>query len=140
MHILASSLTPAVRSSRASGPHCGIARKRYLTVLVGLCVFTAMSMQYVKANTPDKEAYMLYAHFKLGNDKQYRCLVTLWHAESRWSPTANNQRSSAYGIPQLLKMTERNPYRQIDLGIKYIAHRHKSACRALAYHDRHGHY
>ena len=92
------------------------------------------------AYNPSIEAYKLYAHMMVGNDQQYRCLVELWHKESRWSPTADNKRSTAYGIPQLLKMKERNPYRQIDLGLKYITKRYDTPCRALAYHKKKGHY
>ena len=77
---------------------------------------------------------------KLLDDKQYRCLVELWHKESKWSYTADNPKSTAYGIPQLLKMKERNPYRQIDLGLKYIAKRYDTPCLALAYHKKKGHY
>ena len=64
--------------------------------------------------------YKLYAHMKVVSDKQYRCLVTLWTLESNWSPVSRNPKSSAYGIPQLLKMKETNPFKQIDLGVKYI--------------------
>jgi hypothetical protein len=86
------------------------------------------------------ESYKLYAHMKLLDDKQYRCLVTLWRLESNWSPTAKNSKSSAYGIPQLLKMTETNPYKQIDLGLKYIVKRYGNPCKALDHHKKVGHY
>ena len=92
------------------------------------------------AYNPNVEAYKLYAHIKLLDDKQYRCLVVLWRMESQWSPTAKNKKSSAYGIPQLLKMTERNPYKQIDLGLKYIAKRYGNPCKALDHHKKVGHY
>ena len=89
------------------------------------------------------ESYKLYAHMKLLDDKQYRCLVTLWRLESNWSPKAKNKNSSAFGIPQLLKMTETNPYKQIDLGLKYINH-HRiykgDTCKALDRHKKVGHY
>jgi hypothetical protein len=110
-------------------------------VLVGvLCV---IGITPAKADDPNKELYKLYAHMKLRDDKQYRCLVTLWRLESNWTPTANNPNSSAFGIPQLLKMKETNPYKQIDLGLKYINH-HKlykgDVCKALAHHKKVGHY
>jgi len=95
------------------------------------------------AYNPSIEAYKLYAHMMVGSDKQYRCLVELWDRESHWNPKADNPKSSAYGIPQLLKMTTTNPYRQIELGIKYIDN-HKlykgDSCKALARHKRVGHY
>jgi hypothetical protein len=92
-------------------------------------------------NNNSIEMFKLYAHMKVLDDKQYRCLVILWRKESNWSPTARNSKSSAFGIPQLLKMKETNPFKQIDLGIKYIDHRYQGdTCKALAQHDKRGHY
>ena len=106
--------------------------------------FTALlsitGITVASAYDPNVESYKLYAHMKLGNDKAYRCLVTLWRLESNWSYTAKNKKSSAYGIPQLLKMTETNPYKQIDLGLKYIAKRYVNPCAALDHHKKVGHY
>ncbi len=139
IHILASNLTKGLRFTRAREPHRGRARLRVLTLLGALSVFTAASTLPAYSNVV--ELYKLYAHMKVANDKQYRCLVTLWRLESNWSPVARNPKSSAFGIPQLLKMTETNPYKQIDLGIKYINHRYDgSSCKALAMHQRKGHY
>jgi len=110
-------------------------------VLLGL--YCVIGITPAKAYDPNVESYKLYAHMKLGNDKQYRCLVTLWRLESNWNPKAKNAKSSAFGIPQLLKMTETNPYKQIDLGLKYIthhAHRYGNPCKALDHHKKVGHY
>jgi len=133
-------LTQAVRSILAGEPLRRIARRRSLVLLGVLCV---ISITPAYGYNPNVESYKLYAHMKLGNDKAYRCLVTLWTLESRWNPKADNPKSSAYGIPQLLNMTETNPYKQIDLGLKYITH-HKlykgDTCKALDRHKRVGHY
>ncbi len=110
---------------------------RSLLLLAVLCV---IGITPAIAYDPSKENYKIYAHLKLLDDKQYRCLVTLWRIESQWSPIAKNKKSSAYGIPQLLKMTERNPYKQIDLGLKYIAKRYGNPCKALDHHKKVGHY
>lgn len=80
-----------------------------------------------------------YAKSKL-NDKQFKCLNKLWTRESHWNHRADNPTSSAYGIPQLLNMTEKNPYRQIDLGLKYIKHRYDTPCKALKFSDRNNWY
>ena len=143
---LALRLTRPVRWYRAGEPLRRSSAKRYqLTPYLCLLVSGLLIMNITTANAynPNIESYKLYAHMKLLNDKQYRCLVTLWNLESRWNPKANNPKSSAYGIPQLLKMTETNPYKQIDLGIKYITH-HKiykgDTCKALNRHKRIGHY
>ena len=106
--------------------------------VIALFIVILTNNQTISANAANSsiELYKLFAHMQLADDKQYRCLVTLWHKESRWSATADNPKSSAYGIPQLLKMTERDPYKQILLGLKYIKHRHKTPCLALEHHKK----
>ena len=112
---------------------------------IALLIVILTNNQVVSANAanPSIELYKLFAHMQVGNDKQYRCLVTLWTLESNWNSKAKNPKSSAMGIPQLLKMTETNPYKQIDLGIKYITH-HRiykgDTCKALDRHKKVGHY
>lgn len=72
---------------------------------------------------------------------EWKSLYKLWDRESRWDYTADNPRSSAYGIPQILQMPENTPMtRQIDLGLKYIKARYGSPSRALAFHNRNGWY
>ena len=134
------SLTSSVRSMHAGEPLPRIARRRCVVLLAVLCIATAIPTAQAKDNK-EIELYKLYTHMKIGNDKQYRCVVILWRLESQWNHKAANKRSSARGIPQLLKMTETDPYKQIDLGLKYINHRyHGDGCKALAYHMKHGHY
>jgi hypothetical protein len=137
---LMSNLTALIASQLAGEPLRRIARRRCLVLLAVLCV---IGITPAYGYNPNIESYKLYAHMKLLDDKQYRCLVTLWNLESRWNPKADNPKSSAYGIPQLLKMTETNPYKQIDLGLKYI-HHHRiykgNVCKALDRHKRIGHY
>ena len=87
------------------------------------------------------DAYKIYAHIKVGSYKEFVCLEKLWTKESNWRYKAKNKQSSAYGIPQLLKMKETNPYKQIDLGLRYIDKRYKgSPCKALAHHKEKGWY
>jgi hypothetical protein len=133
-----------LRSSRLSEPQLRIARLRHFTIWAALFVITTVATGEAKAvNNSSIEMFKLYAHMKVLDDKQYRCLVILWRKESNWSPTARNPKSSAFGIPQLLKMTETNPYKQIDLGLKYITH-HRiykgDTCKALDRHKKVGHY
>ncbi len=134
-------LTRVLRFGRACEPQLRMARLRLLMLFGALTVITAASIK--PAYSSDVEMFKLYAHMKVANDKQYRCLVTLWNKESNWKPTARNPKSTAFGIPQLLKMKETNPFKQIDLGIKYIdAHRiyKGDVCKALAIHKIKGHY
>jgi hypothetical protein len=97
----------------------------------------------VKADINAIDAYKIYAHIKIGNYKEFRCIEKLWTKESNWRPKAKNPISTAYGIPQLLKMKETNPYKQIDLGLKYIDN-HRiykgDACKALRHHSKKGWY
>jgi len=73
--------------------------------------------------------------------REVSCLVTLWTRESRFDHLANNKRSTAYGIAQLLGEHSAKPELQILRGLRYIDHRYRgSACRALKWHTRHGWY
>ena len=109
-------------------------------VLPSSLVIASNNNAYANNNDIEKEKYKLYSHIKLTNHRQYLCLEQLWYLESKWNPRANNKRSTAYGIPQLLKLKINNPYMQIDAGLKYIAHRYGTPCKALTYHLKHGHY
>ena len=134
-------LTHLLRSSRLCEPCPRIARLRHSTIWLALFVITMSSINTVNAVDKSSEMFKLYAHMKILDDKQYRCLVILWRKESNWSPTARSKISSAYGIPQLLKMKETNPFKQIDLGLKYLQHRYQGdACAALVKHEKYGHY
>ena len=93
----------------------------------------------VNINEADK--YKIYIHLKVVSNTEYLCINTLWTKENRlWDPYAKNKNSSGFGIPQLLKMIETNPYLQMDLGFKYIVHRYKTPCKALAFHNKRGWY
>ena len=143
IHILASSLTRTLRSNcLKQAAEAGSLLKRVELLGKSIALTALLSITGITTATAydPVESYKLYAHMKLLDDKQYRCLVTLWRLESNWSPTAKNKKSSASGIPQLLKMTETNPYKQIDLGLKYISYRYGNPCKALDHHKKVGHY
>ena len=140
IHILVGNLTGALASILAVEPLMRIARMRSLVLLAGLLLFTNSSNAIAVNNARDINNYKLYAHIKLHNANEYRCLELLWNKESRWNPRADNPKSTAYGIPQLLKLKAKDPYIQIDLGLKYIKHRHSTPCKALAFHRMTGHY
>jgi hypothetical protein len=71
---------------------------------------------------------------------QWECLQSLWSAESRFDNYADNSRSSAFGIAQLLGEKDRRPELQILHGLKYISQRYGTPCKAWKYHIRHNHY
>ena len=108
----------------------------YLVLVLNASTNAYASTTYTK----EIEKYKLYSHIKLTNHNEYLCLVKLWMLESKWNPKANNKRSSAYGIPQLLQLKTNDPYKQIDAGLIYIAKRYGTPCRALAHHLKVGHY
>lgn len=75
------------------------------------------------------------------SNHEWNSLFTLWNRESRWDYKANNPRSSAFGIPQMIDMPEDTPMvKQIDLGLKYIQHRYGSPSKALIFHNHNGWY
>ena len=135
-----------VRLLRAGSAPKGDSAGKLRNLGLALCLFLGcLSLQKVPANADIKaiDAYKIYAHIKIGNYKEFVCLEKLWTKESNWRYKAKNKDSSAYGIPQLLKMKETNPYKQIDLGLKYIDN-HRiykgDACKALRHHNKKGWY
>lgn len=79
----------------------------------------------------------------------FTALRSLWNRESGWNQYADNNHSSAYGIPQALpgsKMTskgadwETNPATQIAWGLQYIHDRYSTPRGALAHENKAGWY
>ena len=134
IHNMAKHLTKAVRLLRCKRAASADSSLKLRNLRVVLClVLGSIFIQSVpaKANTNAIDAYKIYAHIKVGNYKEFVCLEKLWTKESNWRYKAKNKVSTAYGIPQLLKMKETNPYKQIDLGLRYIDKRYKgNACAA----------
>lgn len=131
-------LTGSVRfdaERRCSAKPLGIALVAVLCLILSITPATA-------TNTLIKEIeiYKLYTHIKVSNSKEYRCIELLWTKESNWNPKSKNKRSSAYGIPQLLKLTTTDPYLQIDAGIKYIRSRYSNGCNAYEFFKVKGYY
>lgn len=134
-------LTHALRSDIAGrAGKAGVARKAILVLWAGLLSSATLTATTANAITENKEAYKLYAYVKLINAKEFICLNALWTKESQWSSVANNKKSTAYGIPQLLKLKEKDPYKQIDLGLKYIVARYSTPCNAWAFFKVKGYY
>ncbi len=82
-----------------------------------------------------------YAFIELNHSfTEFYCLDELWMKESRWNYKAKNPKSSAFGIPQILGLKEKNPVKQIDKGLAYIKHRYDAPCKALQHHKIKGWY
>ena len=131
-------ISPASRAATRNSSR-GILRGLYC-LLTATLILSGMTTSNAHDLSKDIEMYKVYTHIKLMNAKEFRCVELLWNAESHWNPRANNKKSTAYGIPQLLKMKETNPYLQIDLGLKYIHKRYGSACKAWDRFKAVGHY
>ena len=123
------------------------AERRCSAVSLGIALLLELCL--LQGNTPasatttlnkEIEIYKVYTHIKVSNHKEYNCINMLWTKESNWNPKAKNKKSSAYGIPQLLKLTTTDPYMQIDAGIKYIRSRYKDACTAYTFFKAKGYY
>ena len=138
-------LTRPVRYVASERAAMRYSESRDTSLMLELCLVIAalllpLSQAAASTAVEQKELYKVYAHTKLLDHKQYVCLEKLWTLESHWSSTANNSKSSAYGIAQLLHTHESNPYKQIDKGIEYITKRYKNSCNALTHHLKHGNY
>jgi hypothetical protein len=100
------------------------------------CQPSIASMKEIAKQVAKKKVLATYQ-----SKHEWNALFALWDRESRWDYTADNPHSTAYGIPQLLKMDEDTPMnRQIELGLKYIKHRYETPSKALAFHNRNGWY
>lgn len=84
--------------------------------------------------TPDsaRELGKTLARERGWTKQEFDCVERLWTKESNWRWQADNPKSSAYGIPQILGLPESlTPRQQIIRGYEYIEHRYGSACRAM---------
>ena len=130
------------RSIRPKGekasPDRGWLARWYLTGIL-IAIGQLVTLEPVQAQTIN--TYKQYTFIQLNyNFKEFYCVSDLWYLESRWNYKAKNPKSSAMGIPQLLNMKSKDPFYQIDQGLKYIKHRHQTACNALAFHKKKGWY
>ena len=75
------------------------------------------------------------------NSSEYKALLKLWGKESAWNHKAQNNTSSAFGIPQLLNLDPSTPAPlQIERGLAYIKHRYDKPSIAWAHWRSHGWY
>ena len=70
------------------------------------------------------------------SEQQQVCLVKLFTTESRFDHLADNPKSTAFGIGQVLSEKSKDPAIQILRAYKYIEHRYVEPCRALNHHYR----
>lgn len=111
-------------------------------LVLSIFITTSLGQSYAyAASTYSQDRWKLYMHMKVVSDRQYVCISRLWYLESRWNNKSDNNKSTAYGIAQVLDTKSSDPYKQIDAGLRYIKHRYNNdGCQALAHHNKHGYY
>ena len=93
----------------------------------------SLSKYYAKA--------LISAQYEEWGPSEFRALLKLWGKESAWDHTADNPKSTAYGIPQLLGLKKATPApEQIARGLAYIQHRYGKPSIAWAHWRKHGWY
>ena len=101
-------------------------------------VITARTKATTEEKRENKRIILQYSKALGYTQRERACLITLWTRESRLDHLADNPRSSAYGIAQLLRERSSEPELQVLHGIRYLNARYRgSACRALSFHSRH---
>jgi hypothetical protein len=141
LHWCATLNTRSILNRKAGSPTARPGRRRVWLTLLLIAFSSCFSKDYSVAYSQYKiQHYKQYAFIELNDLDQYYCLDELWFKESRWNPKADNPKSTAYGIPQILKLKETNPFKQIDIGLRYIEHKHGTPCKALQFHNRKGYY
>ena len=126
---LLTSLTPSIGSLSRREPLWRCSSRR--TILRGvLCLSVINISPAMGVDNSQTNAFKLYAHMKVIDAKQYRCLEQLYTKESNWNPAARN--GSHYGIPQMrnVKLKGMDAMTQIDWGLRYITSRYKTPCKA----------
>jgi hypothetical protein len=130
------------------------ARKRAAELAASKAVAAAQPGQTVAAAVPAASGSpRQIAQAMLGSfgwsSSQFSCLDPLWEHESRWSVTAANPGSGAFGIPQALpgsRMASAAPdwqtsaATQITWGLRYIRDTYGSPCAAWSHAQATGWY
>ena len=95
---------------------------------------TKATMEEKRAN---RKMAMNFAQVGYGwNHTQRTCIVKLFTKESRFDHFADNPKSTAYGIGQVLKEKSQDPATQILRAYRYIGHRYDTPCRAWSHSVR----
>lgn len=141
IHKIAIRLTCPVRFMLSREPLWRYSSSIVMTLMGALCLCLGSSLIWVQpAQASPQDHYKLYAHSRIINEEQYKCLSRIIYKESRWNPQSKN--GSHFGLGQMRSQHYRNldPYRQIDATIKYITNRYGSMCNAWRFHQKKGHY
>jgi len=136
-------LTSSVRSTlstRAGAPDGS--RSRHLAGALCVAMLLPLPAQAVES----KDVYILYAHSKIVDYKQFRCFKLLISKENAsWDPKAvGNLKGTkrVYGIGQMKSEHYKtlDAYSQIDATLKYIKVRYKNPCKAWSFFQKNGYH
>jgi hypothetical protein len=136
-------LTSSVRSTlstRAGAPDGS--RSRHLAG--ALCV--ALLLPWPAQAVESKDVYILYAHTKIVDYKQFRCFKLLISKENAsWNPKAIGNLAGSrrvYGIGQMKSEHYKtlDAFAQIDASLKYIKVRYKNPCNAWKFFQKNGYH
>jgi hypothetical protein len=79
-----------------------------------------------------------YPHW---DKSEWHALAKLWGKESGWQQHADNPKSTAYGIAQILNTKPNTPAPlQIERGLEYIQHRYEKPSKAWTHWRANGWY
>ena len=121
----------ANRASRLNGARSVAA---FVSLYIGISLFTGISLaDSAPIKTIDPKTYIRFNY----DDKQALCLIRLYGKESAFRTDAignldSPTKSYVYGIPQLKNpiIKDLSAIEQINYGMKYVAHRHGTPCKA----------
>lgn len=136
IHMFALCLTRLVRwivQPRAAR----VARRLAILLLLQLCISLAANSA-AAVNLLDIRSYTAKI---INNSKEFKCLDYIATKESNWNYLADNKRSSAFGIFQMLGERSRDPYEQLSRVLRYIDKRYSGSwCIAQRHHVSRGWY
>jgi hypothetical protein len=136
-------LTASVRSTlstRAGAPDGS--RSRHLAA--ALCV--ALLLPWPAQAVESKDVYILYAHTKIVDYKQFRCFKLLISKENAsWNPKAIGNLAGSrrvYGIGQMKSEHYKtlDAFAQIDASLKYIKNRYGTPCKSWSFFQKNGYH
>lgn len=100
-----------------------------------------MPLLWTKKVSKTYARFLIHSIYPEWNRSEFTALSKLWGKESAWNPKAKNKHSSAFGIPQLLKLDPETPAPlQIERGLEYIKHRYEKPSVAWSHWRKHGWY
>ena len=138
----------AVKAAKAAKAKADAAKAAKARAAANAAVKAKAASVTTPSGSPQQIARQMLSQYGWSSS-QFSCLNPLWQQESRWSVSAQNSSSGAYGIPQALPGSQMasaggdwqtNAATQIKWGLTYIQSRYGSPCGAWAHEQSAGWY